>query len=203
MTKQKLMIAVCMLLASVIAVAQEKGKLYFTTGAGILKSPGALSKVLHPTLGLNSGIEKTSKTNWFGQLSFDFNSLRYDQQIKEDGSPFLFRQTTSSLIQVGINGGKNFYFNKMNWLVSVYSGTGYVNFGQPRLIEVEENIFTEEIVRKKSIFGRFGTRIAYDTKVKFLHMLYFDASWWQAPIEVQGAGLNGVSLFVGMRMGMN
>ena len=52
------------------------------------------------------------------------------------------------------------------------------------------------------IFGKAGYRVGYKTKIKFLQTIYLDASWWQSPVTVQGARLQGLSLFIGTRMSM-
>lgn len=70
--------------------AQDSTRAFITTGAGLIKSPGSLSHVLHPSIAFNSGIELVNKKNWFIQGTLDFNTLKYNQQIKEDGSPYLF-----------------------------------------------------------------------------------------------------------------
>lgn len=193
------------LLAIVLSVAvastAQNNKFLFTTGIGLIKSPGKLSKVLHPSVAFNSGLEYTGKTNWFAQLTLDFNSLKYDQQKLDANSPYLFQRTSSSLIQGAISGGYNFYAGR-KWLLSPYAGGGYLNIGEPRLVMKDDVVFTQEVNRKGGVFGKAGARIGYKTKIKFLQTIYLDASWWQSPVKIQGAGLQGVSLFIGTRMSM-
>jgi hypothetical protein len=203
MNKQvRIFLFTVMFSAGTFCFGQDSTKLYFTTGVGLIKSPGSLSKIFHPSVAFNSGLELTGSKNWFGQVTLDFNTLKYNQQVKTDGSPYLFQNTNSSLFMVGINGGKNFIFRNPDWFVSLYGGGGYLNLGEPRLNPGGENIITQSVVRKGSVFGRAGTRLAYNTKIKFLHTIYFDGSWWKSPADVQGANLNGLSFFVGTRMGM-
>jgi hypothetical protein len=133
----------------------------------------------------------------------DFNTLKYNQRIKADGSPFLFRNTNSSLFMIGLNGGKNIPFANPKWFISFYGGGGYLNVGEPRLLPSGEDIIEQVVVRKGSIFGKAGTRLAYKTKIKFLQTIYFDGSYWKSPANVQNANLNGVSLYLGFRMGMD
>jgi len=185
-----------------VLMAQDSSKVFFTTGAGIIKSPGSLSKVFHPSIAFNSGIELVNKKNWFIQGTLDFNTLKYNQRIKEDNSPYLFQNTNSSLVMFAVNGGKNFHFGPNKWLASVYSGAGYLNIGEPRLIDHAENTIRQEVSRKGNVFGKAGTRIGYKTKIKFLQTIYFDGSYWASPLTVQGAKLSGVSLFLGARMSM-
>lgn len=183
--------------------AQDKKGILFTTGAGIIKSPGTLSKVLRPSIAFNSGIEIENKFNWFAQGTLDFNSLKYDQRIKDEGSPFLFQNTSSSLFMVTLVGGKNFYFGGNKWFASLYAGGGYLNIGEPRLIEYLDNTIKQEINRMGSAFGKAGLKLGYKTKLKFLQTIYFDGSWWTSPVNIQSSSLTGISLFIGTRMSMN
>jgi hypothetical protein len=182
--------------------AQEEGKVFVTTGAGIIKSPGSLHKVFKPSIAFNSGIELVNKTNWFVQGSFDFHMLKYNQQFKEDGSPYLFVNTTSSLVQMAVSGGKNFQFGHNKWFASIYSGVGYLNIGEPRLIDQSENIIKQEVSREASLFGKAGIRFGYKTKIKLLQTIYFDGAYWTSPLNIQGSKLKGISLFLGARMSM-
>lgn len=191
-----------LLLIGHVLMAQVTSKVFFTTGAGIIKSPGSLSSVLHPSIAFNSGIELVNKKDWFIQGTLDFNTLKYNQRIKEDGSPYLFQNTSSSLVMVALNGGKNFHFGHNKWFASVYTGGGYLNIGEPRLIDHLENTIRQEISRSGCVFGKAGTRIGYKTKIKFLQTIYFDGAYWASPLKVQGSQLKGLSLFVGARMSM-
>src|SRR5688500_3679322 len=195
-----LLFVLMVLFAHHTTTAQDSSRIYLTTGAGLIKSPGSLSGVLHPSIAFNSGIEIVNKKNWFAQGTLDFNTLKYNQRIKENGSPYLFQNTSSSLFMAAVNGGKNFHFGHNKWFASVYTGGGYLNIGEPRLIDHIENTIKQEISRKGSVFGKLGTRLGYKTKIKFLQTIYFDGSYWRSPLDVQGAKLSGVSLFVGVRM---
>jgi hypothetical protein len=190
------------LLACNALMAQDSSRIFFTTGAGIIKSPGSLSKVFHPSIAFNSGIEAVNKKNWFLQATVDFNSLKYNQRIREDGSPYLFHNTNSSLVMIGLNGGKNFPFRSNKWFASAYTGGGYLNVGEPRLINITENKIRQEVSRRAGVFGKVGTRIAYRSSVKFLQTIYFDGAWWASPLTVQGSKFSGISLSIGARMSM-
>ena len=63
-----------------------------------------------------------------------------------------------------INGGKNFHFGHNKWFASVYTGGGYLNIGEPRLIDHTENTIKQEISRKGSVFGKLGTRLVIKQK---------------------------------------
>jgi hypothetical protein len=202
MKKIPLFFAVVLLGTSFYATAQYGSKVFFTSAIGLIKAPGKLGKVFQPSIALNSGIELTGKKNWFVQGTLDFNTLKYNQQIKEDGSPYLFQNTGSSLIMLAINAGKNFCFGNNKWFASLYSGGGYLNIGEPRLLKYEENTFKQKVSRMGNIFGKAGTRLGYKTATKLLQTIYADVSWWQSPLKVQGSAVNGFSFFLGLRMKM-
>ena len=201
--KLKPLLAIGMLIICKTGLAQDSSNLFFTTGVGLIKSPGSLHQVFHPSIAFNSGIEIVNKKNWFAQGTLDFNTLKYNQRIKEDGSPYLFQNTSSSLFMAAVNGGKNFHFGHNKWIASLYTGAGYLNIGEPRLSVITENTIRQEISRKGSVFGKLGTRVGYRTKIKLLQTIYFDGSYWKSPLTVQGLKLSGVSLFLGARMSMN
>ena len=206
MIKKLKLLKLCIVFAALIigktTIAQDSSRIFFTTGAGIIKSPGSLSKVFHPSIAFNSGIEIVNKKNWFAQGTLDFNTLKYNQQIKEAGSPYLFQNTSSSLFMAALVGGKNFHFGHNKWFASLYSGGGYLNIGEPRLVNHTENTIRQEISRKGNVFAKAGTRFGYKTKIKFLQTIYFDGSYWKSSLAVQGSKLSGVSLFLGARMSM-
>ncbi len=184
------------------AMAQESGKLFFTTGVGNIVPQGKFANAYKSTIAFNSGVEMSLKHNWFGQLVFDFNALTYDQQIRDNNSPFLFQNTNSSLLLLGLNGGKNFSFKNPKWFTSIYGGGGYLNIGEPRVtVNPATNIAKQDVARKSNVFGRAGARIAYKTKSNFFQTLYFDASYWASPAKVQGGNINGFSFYIGTRFG--
>ncbi len=199
----KLIFAITLLNISLDTMAQDSSRLFFLTGVGLIKTPGKLSKIFHPSVAFNSGIEITSKKNLFAQGTLDFNTLKYNQRIKEDGSPYLFQNTNSSLFMAALSIGRNFYFGNSKWFASPYAGAGYLNIGEPRLVKQEENVFKQEVHRMPGVFGKAGTRLGYKTKIKLLQTVYFDASWFTSPLQVQGYKLNGLSLFLGTRMSVN
>ena len=183
-------------------LAQENGKLFFTTSFGLINAQGKFANAFKSTLAFNSGVEMSLKKNWFAQLVFDFNALKYDQQIRDANSPFLFQNTNSSLLLLGLNGGKNIYFKNPKWFTSVYAGGGYLNIGEPRVtVDNITNIARQEVARESNVFGRAGARLAYKTKSNFFQTLYFDASYWASPAKVQGGNINGFSFYIGTRFG--
>ncbi len=184
------------------SMAQESGKLYFTTSFGVIAPQGKFSKAIKSTMAFNSGVEMALKNNWYSQLVLDFNALKYDQQIRDANSPFLFQNTNSSLLLLGLNGGKNIPFKNKKWFTSLYGGGGYLNIGEPRVtIDNIANIAKQDVARKSSVFARGGARLAYKTKSSFFQTLYLDASYWASPAKIQGGNINGFSFYVGTRFG--
>lgn len=183
--------------------AQQSGKILFTTSLGIINGQGNFGKAFKSTVAFNSGVELTMKNNWFGQFVFDFNALKYDQQIRDATSPFLFQNTNSSLLLLGLNEGKNFYFHNKKWFTSLYGGGGYLNIGEPRItIDNSLNLAKQDNVRKNSVFARMGTRLAYITQSSFFQTVYIDASYWASPAKVQSGTVNGLSFYLGTRFGI-
>lgn len=182
--------------------AQENGKLFFTTSFGVIAPQGKFGKAIKSTMAFNSGVEMALKNNWYSQLIFDFNALKYDQQVRDANSPFLFQNTNSSLLLLGLNGGKNIPFKSKKWFTSLYGGGGYLNIGEPRItIDNIGNIAKQDVARKSSVFARGGARLAYKTKSSFFQTLYLDGSYWTSPAKVQGGNVNGFSFYIGTRFG--
>lgn len=183
--------------------SQEKGKIFFTTAFGLINAQGKFGDAYKSTVTFNSGVELALKNNWFGQFVLDFNALKYDQQIRDNNSPYLFKNTNSSLLLLGTNFGRNIYFKNKKWFTSIYGGGGYLNIGEPRLkVDISSLIAKQEVVREGSIFGRLGTRIAYKTKSSFFQTIFLDGSYWISPNDVQNGRVNGFSFYIGTRFGV-
>lgn len=207
MNNRKRLVLTSFLIAGMIPViAQENGTkiIHMTTGVGINKIQGRLGKVFRSTVAFNSGFEKQFPKHWFAQFEVNFNSLKYDQQLKDNNSNFLFQNTNSSLFMVGLNGGKDFPFSNSKWFTSIYLGGGYVNIGEPRItIDDLNNIVNQSIVRKAGILGKAGSRIGINTGSKLFQTLYLDGSYLVSSLKTQGNSLNSISVFAGIRMAMN
>lgn len=203
-TKHRIIIIFLLFILTYHAVqAQQSGKVLFTTSVGVINGQGNFGRAFKSTVAFNSGVELTMKKDWFGQFVFDFNALKYDQQFRDASSPFLFQNTNSSLLLLGINGGKNFYFTNKKWFTSLYTGVGYLNIGEPRItINNSLNLAKQDNVRKNSVFGRIGTRLAHITKSTFFQTVYIDASYWASPAKVQEGKVNGLSFYLGTRFGI-
>lgn len=194
--------SVAFVLASYQIKAQDTSKLFLTTGVGVITGVGQFSKAISPSLAFNSGIELKLSNKWFAQVQIDFNSLKYDQQIKDNNSPYLFRGTNSSLLVIGINSGYNINLAS-KWFVSVYTGAGLVNVGEPRVnFDNVTLIATQSIIRKTGFFGRAGARLAYRTNSKLLQTVFADVSYWGSPLKVQGGNVKGLSVYLGTRFGI-
>ncbi len=203
--KSHTLLAILFILFGVISQAQTSNdnKLHLTTGVGVNMIQGVLGKTFRSTVAFNSGVEKTFPHHWFGQAEVNFNTLRYDQQVKDENSQYLFQNTNSSLLMLGINGGKDFLFGNSLWFGSAYIGTGYINIGEPRISVDEINeIVVQSVVRKGGILGKVGGRIGINTRSRFLQTLYIDGSYWTSSLRTQERSVNSFSLFIGMRMTM-
>ncbi|MDP3666995.1 MAG: hypothetical protein Q8R50_09975 [Sediminibacterium sp.] len=199
----KISIAFLLLILSSKVQSQEKGKIFFTTAVGLINAQGNFGKAFKSTVTFNSGVELAMKNNWFGQFVLDFNALKYDQKIRDANSPFLFQNTNSSLLLLGINGGRNIYFKNTKWFTSFYGGGGYLNVGEPRVtVDLLSNIAKQDAVRKSSIFARGGTRLAYKTRSSFFQTVFVDGSYWISPAKVQGGNVSGFSFYIGTRFGV-
>lgn len=186
-----------------IARAQQDQRLHLTTGIGINEVLGELGKTFRSTIAFNSGFERSFKKNWYGQLELNFNSLKYDQQEKDENSPYLFQNTNSSLFMIGVNWGKDFTFNKSPWFMSAYVGSGYLNLGKPRVnLDDVNNIVAQSVVRKSGIIGRAGGRLGINTQSSLFQTIYFDGSYLTSSIRADGSIFRSLSVFLGMRMAM-
>jgi hypothetical protein len=191
----------CLLFTTVFA--QDDKKIHLITGAGFNKIQGRLGKTFRSTLAFNSGFEKAFFKNWYGQLEVNFNTLKYDQQVKDNNSPYLFQNTNSSFFMISANWGRDFRFGKSLWFGSLYSGGGFLSLGKPRIIIDDiNNIVTQKIVRGNGIFGKGGARIGVNTKSAIFHTLYVDGSWLTSSVQAEGTVFRNAALFIGMRVAM-
>ncbi|MEO5889895.1 MAG: autotransporter domain-containing protein [Ferruginibacter sp.] len=197
------LLAIALLCSSFSLAAQDTGRIYFTTAVGLLMPVSAFSKSYHQSLALNSGIEYRFRQYYFAQLVLDFNAINYSQQIRDDGSAFLFQHTSSSVVSIGVNAGRNFALTNNNRLfISPYLGIGYCNIGEPRLtVDNDAGIIKQEVKRMQGIFTRAGARMAFNTRSKLVQTIYIDAAYWSANIRVQASRPQALSLLVGTRIG--
>jgi hypothetical protein len=186
-----------------IVNAQNDKSLHLTTGIGINSIQGRLSNTFRSSIAFNSGFEKSFTKHWYGQVELNFNSLKYNQQVKDPSSPYLFQNTSSSFFQVSINGGYNFNFPETPLFTSLYTGTGFLSLGKPRIsLDEQTNIATQSIIRAYGVFGKIGGRIGVNTKSNIFHTLYFDASWLTSSVKTEGSRFKNIAVFIGTRMAM-
>ncbi len=203
MNKSRLLLFSLLTLFAASSNAQDSSKLYFTTSAGLFLPVSSFSNAYRNSLALNSGIEYRFSKHYFAQFVLDFNTVKYDQQIKDANSSYLFQHTNSSVFLAGLNAGRNIPITRSgNLFFSPYIGFGYANIGEPRLtVDNSIGIIDQEVTRMKGIFARQGLRFAYHTKSKVLQTLYVDASFFSANIKVQNSRPRAISLLAGTRFG--
>jgi hypothetical protein len=204
---KKFQIKTLLFFVSLIALktvnAQEDKNIHLTTGIGINSIQGSLSNTFRSSIAFNSGFEKSFSKHWYGQAEVAFNSLKYDQQVKDENSPYLFQNTSSSFFQVGVNWGYNFYFGKSPLFASLYGGSGFLSLGKPRITVDDQNqVVTQSIIRGNGAFGKAGGRIAASTKSSLLHTIYLDGSWLTSTVKTEGSTFRNVAVFLGIRMAM-
>ena len=182
--------------------AQDSSKFYFTTAVGIFAPVSAFSKAYENSLALNSGIEYQFSRHYFTQFVLDFNAVKYNQQVKDGSSSYLFQHTSSSVFLAGFNIGRNISISKSGKLfASPYVGFGYANIGEPRVTMKSTGIIEQQVARMKGIYAKQGARVGYRTSSKFLQTLYIDVAYLSANIHVQNSRPSAFSFLAGTRFG--
>jgi hypothetical protein len=182
--------------------AQDSSRLYIFSGIGVINGQGVFGKSVKPSLGFNSGLEIKLKKNLFCQASVDFNALTYNQQKIDAQSPYLFQNTNSTLLILGLNIGYNFNKPDLKWSVFTYLGSGYLNLSEPRVTLSNSNTIVQSTLSQANIFGRGGIRIGYKTGSSFFQTLYLYTSYWASSLIAQGGNVNGISVLIGTRITM-
>lgn len=185
------------------SVKAQSGKaIYFTTSAGIFSPVSTFSDSYKNSLALNSGIEYQFSKHYYAQFVLDFNAVKYNQQIRDANSPYLFKETNSSVFLSGLNLGRNIFINKNKKLFfSPYVSFGYANIGEPRLALESMNVFKQVVVRNSGIYTKQGIRLGFQTSSKILQTLYVDAAYFSSNIRVQNAKPKAFSFLAGTRVG--
>lgn len=187
---------------ALICNAQDSSKFYFTTAVGIFAPVSAFSKAYENSLALNSGIEYQFSKHYFTQFVLDFNAVKYNQQIKDESSTYLFQHTNSSIFLAGFNLGRNILIGKSGkFFASPYGGFGYTNIGEPRLTLKNSGIIEQEVTRMTGIYARLGARVGYRTSSKVLQTLYIDVAYLSANIHVQDSRPTAFSFLAETRFG--
>jgi hypothetical protein len=185
-----------------ISNAQDSSKFYFTTAVGIFAPVSSFSKAYENSLALNSGIEYQFSKHYFTQFVLDFNAVKYNQQVKDANSSYLFQHTNSSVFLAGFNLGRDISISKSGkFFASPYIGFGYANIGEPRLTLKNSGIIEQEVTRMTGIYSKQGARIGYRTSSKILQTLYVDVAYLSANIRVQDSRPKAFSFLAGTRFG--
>lgn len=180
--------------------AQDSTRLSYATAIGLIKITEPPDKIFQSALAFSSELEYINTRRWFADLAFDLSSLKYSQLLKDDNSPFLLHNSKSSLLMLGMNGGKKLGFIVKNSSVAFYAGGGYIAIGEPRANIIANSIIQQTTARKRNVFARLGSRLEYATHIKILQGIYLDVSWWTSPVQIQGHHVKGLSFFVGTRV---
>ena len=187
---------------AIISNAQDSSKFYFTTAAGIFAPVSAFSKAYKNSLALNSGIEYQFSKYYFTQFVLDFNAVKYNQQVRDGNSSYLFQHTNSPIFLAGFNFGRNISISKSGkFFASPYIGFGYANIGEPRLTMKNTGIFEQEVTRMTGIYAKQGVRAGYRTSSKILQTLYIDLAYLSANIHIQDSRPRAFSFLAGTRFG--
>ena len=182
--------------------AQDTSRFFFTTAVGLFNPVSNFSKAYENSLALNSGFEYQFSRHYFAQFVLDFNAVKYNQQIKDINSAYLFQHTNSSIFLAGLNLGRNFSISKSGKLfASPYVGFGYANIGEPRLTIKNSNIIEQVVTRMAGVYTKQGVRLGYSTPSKILQTLYIDIAYLSANIHVQNSSPKALSFLVGTRFG--
>ena len=189
-------------LLTLTATAQDSTKFYIFSGIGVINGLGTFGKSVKPSLAFNSGIELKLRKNIFLQFSVDFNALTYNQQHIDDNSPFLFQNTNSTLLVLGLNVGYQFAKPTTRLSGFAYIGSGYLNIGEPRVTLNNANTVVQSVSNKSNIFARGGFRVGYKTNSAFFQTIYVDTSYWASPAIAQGGYIKGFSVLLGTRITM-
>ena len=189
-------------LLTLTATAQDSTKFYIFSGIGVINGLGTFGKSVKPSLAFNSGIELKLRKNIFLQFSVDFNALTYNQQHINDNSPFLFQNTNSTLLVLGLNVGYQFAKPTTRLSGFAYIGSGYLNIGEPRVTLNNANTVVQSVSNKSNIFARGGFRVGYKTNSAFFQTIYVDTSYWASPAIAQGGYIKGFSVLLGTRITM-
>lgn len=184
--------------------AQDSSKIFSSTSVGMFFPTGDFAKAYKNSLALNSGIEYRLNKFYFVQFVLDFNAIKYNQQIKDINSDYLFQKTNSSVLLAGINVGANIYLNKKASIyLSPYLGAGYANIGEPRLkLDSINKVIEQNIIRMQGLFARQGLRFSIKTKFKALQTLYIDGSYWTSKLNIQNSNPKVFTVIVGTKMSL-
>jgi hypothetical protein len=205
--KQKALLSIAIFFLSICLAhsqdSQAKQRLHFSSSFGVNKIQGPLNRTFRHSLAVHSGLEKRIGKRLIAAIDVGFNTIQYDQQKIDQHSGYLFKNTRSSFIVAGLNGGIRLGCNSSRFQFTPYLGAGYLNTGEPRLqVDTDQQTVRQRIIRHSGFFGRAGTRCSYWTGSSVLQFLFIDCSYWSSTVQIGGHRIRSVSVFTGMRMKM-
>lgn len=202
MQKHLLLVLAFLLGSTSFIKAQDTSHYFFTTAVGLFTPVSDFSKAYENSLAFNSGFEYQFSKHYFAQFVLDFNAVKYNQQVKDINSAYLFQHTNSSIFLAGLNLGRNISVSKSGKLfASPYVGFGYANVGEPRLSLKNSSVIEQVVTRMTGIYTKQGVRLGYSTSSKILQTLYIDVAYLSAYIHVQNSSPKAFSFLVGTRFG--
>lgn len=195
-------ISICF--APFLVLAQEdSSKLYFSSSVGLLKPLSTFAKSYNTSLALSSGIEYRIAKRYFLLGEVGLNALKYNQQIIDKSSAYLFQNTNSSVISLGLNVGRIIKLKPADdFSFSPYGGIGYINIGEPRLlIDKTSQIIRQQVKRMQGLYTKVGTRFSYKTNTKAIQNVFLDVSCWNAHLLVQESKPQAFIFVFGTKIG--
>lgn len=194
-------ISICF--APFFALAQDTTKLYFSSSAGLLKPLSTFAKSYNTSLALSSGIEYRFAKRYFLLGEVGLNAVKYNQQFIDKSSAYLFQNTNSSVISLGLNVGRIIQPKPAeSFSLSPYVGIGYINVGEPRLlVDKTSQIIRQQVKRMQGLFTKIGTRFSYKTNAKAIQNVFFDVSYWNAYLLVQQSKPQAFIFVFGTKIG--
>ncbi len=200
--KAKCMILVFIVL-SIKIYAQDSTRVHFSSSIGIFMPLSTFSKSYERSLSLGSGLEYLINKKCFLLGEVAFNAVKYNQQFRDKNSNFLFQNTNSSVISVGLNISRIVKFKPASaFSLSPYVGLGYVNIGEPRLmVDIASQIAKQEVTRMQGVFTKVGTRIELKTNIIAIKNVFLNISYWNTNLQIQESKPKVLSLVLGTKVG--
>lgn len=186
-----------------LVLAQDSSKLYFSSSVGLLKPLSAFAKSYNTSLALSSGIEYRIAKRYFLLGEVGLNAVKYNQQNIDKSSAYLFQNTKSSVISLGLNVSRIIKPKPADaFSLSPYVGIGYINIGEPRLlVDKTSQIIKQKVLRMQGLFTKIGTRFSYKTNTKAIQNVFFDVSYWNAYLLVQESKPQAFIFVFGTKIG--
>ncbi len=154
-------------------------------------------------MALSSGIEYRIAKRYFLLGEVGLNAVKYNQQFIDKSSAYLFQNTNSSVISLGLNVGRIIQPKSADaFSLSPYVGIGYINIGEPRLlVDKTAQIIRQQVKRMQGLFTKIGTRFSYKTNTKAIQNVFFDVSYWNANLQIQESKPRAFTFVFGTKIG--